>query len=111
MGAFGGAEVRFRRVAGGQVRVDLPHRLIAESQHDAGLAAALTEQLVGPRVAVAKQRLARAQQQGQLPVDADLQLIVELLYGPVYYRHLLHLGPYSRDRLRELVDRVLDRWS
>lgn len=98
-------------MAGGQVRVDLPHRLIAESQHDAGLAAALTEQLVGPRVAVAKQRLARAQQQGQLPVDADLQLIVELLYGPVYYRHLLHLGPYSRDRLRELVDRVLDRWS
>ncbi|MFE3452528.1 TetR/AcrR family transcriptional regulator [Nonomuraea sp. NPDC059194] len=81
--------------------------LIAESQHDEELAKALAKQLVKPRVSAATERLRQAQQQGQLPADADLQLIIELLYGPIYYRRLLHLGAHSAERIHALVDHVL----
>jgi AcrR family transcriptional regulator len=84
--------------------------LIAETQHDEQLARDLTEQLIRPRIAAAKERLRAAQRQGQLSAEADLDLFVELLYGPIYYRRLLHLGPHSRDRLNLLIDHILRLW-
>ncbi|MFB9531814.1 TetR/AcrR family transcriptional regulator [Nonomuraea roseola] len=84
--------------------------LIAETQHDEALARDLVEQLIKPRVAVATDRLRSAQRQGQLSAEADLELIVELLYGPIYYRRLLHLGPHADDRLHALIDHVLSQW-
>lgn len=63
--------------------------ILSEMHHDDDLAVAVREQLVDPRVERAVGRLRRAQEQGQIPEGADLPLAVEMLYGPVYYRHVL----------------------
>ena len=81
--------------------------LIAESQHDERLAQALAEQFIRPRNEVTLARLRTAQEQHQLAVDADLPLLVERLYGPIHYRILLHLGPYSRRSIRSLIAETL----
>jgi AcrR family transcriptional regulator len=46
----------------------------------------------------------------QMAPDAD-QLILELLYGPVYYRMLLHLGPHSPESTRRLIDHVITSFA
>ncbi|GAB3095861.1 TetR/AcrR family transcriptional regulator [Isoptericola nanjingensis] len=82
--------------------------LIADTQHDPQLARGLVDDLYRPRVEDARQRLAVARDAGQLRADADLDLVIELLYGPVYYRLLLHQGELqTTDELRTLVDHVL----
>jgi len=81
--------------------------LIAESQHDERLAHALADRFIRPRNEVTLARLRTAQEQHQLAVDADLPLLVERLYGPIHYRILLHLGPYSPSSIRSLITETL----
>ncbi len=81
--------------------------LIAESQHDERLAHALADRFIRPRNEVTLARLRTAQEQHQLASDVDLPLLVERLYGPVHYRILLHLGPYSPNAIRSLITETL----
>ncbi|MET7459453.1 TetR/AcrR family transcriptional regulator [Nonomuraea sp. NPDC005501] len=81
--------------------------IIAETQHDEALARDLLEQLLGPRIEAARERLRLAREQGQLAPDADLDMAVDLLYGPIYYRLLLHLGAYSHKQIGALIDLVI----
>ncbi|MEV4179371.1 TetR/AcrR family transcriptional regulator [Nonomuraea sp. NPDC049709] len=81
--------------------------LIAEAQHDGKLMDAMLDQLIRPRVDLVIGRLRQAQERGELRDDADPQLITELLYGPIYYRMLLHLGLQSADRIQSLIDYVI----
>lgn len=48
-----------------------------------------------------------AQEQGQIPPDADLDLAVEMLYGPLYYRHVLRKPMQDAEDVGRLVDHVL----
>ncbi|MFE4452377.1 TetR/AcrR family transcriptional regulator [Streptomyces sp. NPDC056796] len=81
--------------------------ILSEMHHDDVLAQAVREQLVGPRFDAAVGRLRRAQDQGQIPAGADLPLAVEMLYGPVYYRHVLRNPPQDEATVTALVDHVL----
>ncbi|MER8041766.1 TetR/AcrR family transcriptional regulator [Streptomyces sp. NPDC094032] len=81
--------------------------IIAETQHDATLADALRTQLLDPRIAAARARLLQAREHGHLAPGTDLTMLVDLLYGPLYYRLLLHLAPYSHARVRTHIDHVL----
>ncbi|UBU17671.1 TetR/AcrR family transcriptional regulator [Nonomuraea gerenzanensis] len=82
--------------------------LIADTQHDPDLARSLNDDLIGPRAQEARARLAKAKAAGQLSRDADLDLALELLYGPVYYRLLLHQGDlHTREELRKVIDHAL----
>ncbi|WP_033223451.1 TetR-like C-terminal domain-containing protein, partial [Kitasatospora phosalacinea] len=82
--------------------------LIADTQHDPRLARGLVDDLFHPRIEDARRRLAKARDAGQLHQDADPDLVIELLYAPLYYRLLLHQGSlHSMDELRVLVDHVL----
>ena len=85
--------------------------LIAETQHDRALAQQLVEQLIEPRAAQVLDRLRLAQEQNEIAPDADPQLILELLYGPVYYRMLLHLGPHPPEHIRRLIDHVITSFA
>src|SRR4051812_15758591 len=69
--------------------------LIAAAQADPEIARAVNDVIIAPRVHACLDRLRRAQQVGQLDGDADLDLLVELLYGPLYYRLLLQTEPVS----------------
>jgi AcrR family transcriptional regulator len=69
--------------------------LIAAAQSDPEIAASVVEVIIKPRVDLCIDRLAKAQQAGELRPDVDLADLVELLYAPLYYRLLLHTRPVS----------------
>ncbi|MFE7748208.1 TetR/AcrR family transcriptional regulator [Streptomyces sp. NPDC057428] len=81
--------------------------ILSELHDDEVLARAVREQLVDPRFDAAVQRLRRAQEQGQVPAGADLPLMVEMLYGPLYYRNLLRKPPMDEARVATLVAHAL----
>ncbi|GAA3374151.1 TetR/AcrR family transcriptional regulator [Streptomyces sannanensis] len=85
--------------------------ILSEMGHDDALARAVDEELVGPRVEAAVGRLRSAQRQGELRPGADLGLAVEMLYGPVYYRHVLRRPPPSSERIASLIGHVLRSFS
>jgi len=82
--------------------------LIADTQHDPQLARGLDDDLFRPRVEDARRRLVKARDARQIAPDADPDLVIELLYTPLYYRLLLHQGDlHDAAELRTLVDHVL----
>ncbi|WP_326685665.1 TetR/AcrR family transcriptional regulator [Streptomyces microflavus] len=81
--------------------------ILSELHHDDVLAQALKDQLVDPRVEEAVARLRSAQDQGQIPPGANLPLAVEMLYGPVYYRHVLRKPVQDEETIADLVAHVL----
>ncbi|MFG2592974.1 TetR/AcrR family transcriptional regulator [Streptomyces sp. NPDC048438] len=81
--------------------------ILSEMHHDDALALAVREQLVHPRFEAAVGRMRRAQEQGQIPYGADLPLAVEMLYGPVYYRHVLRKPAQDEATVAALVAHVL----
>lgn len=81
--------------------------ILTEMQSDDDLARAVQDNFIAPRLATCTFRLRSAQEQGALPADADLGLAVELLYGPLYYRHTLRRPPHDPERIAQLVAHVL----
>jgi AcrR family transcriptional regulator len=63
--------------------------IIGAAQSDADLAAALSEQYVRKRRQLAVDRLARAQELGQIRDGIDLETIVDQLWGACYHRLLM----------------------
>lgn len=52
-------------------------------------------------------RLARAREAGEIDADADVDLLVDLLSGPLFYRQLLRRQRTSDARVAALVDATL----
>ena len=83
--------------------------LLTAIQGDAKLADELARRLVRPLLEATKDRLRAAQAVGQIG-NVNLDLAVELLYGPLYYRWLLQIGTVSgeySDAIVELAMRAL----
>jgi AcrR family transcriptional regulator len=78
--------------------------LIAAAQSDPELAKSLVASLVEPRVRACRKRLEKAQEQGEVRRGIDLDVAVEILYGPLYYRLLLHTRPPSVDQVQTVLD-------
>ena len=81
--------------------------LIAEAFHDEDLAVDLRERLIRPRIDEFRKRLRQAQRDGQFPADADLDVALDLIYGPLYHRLVYHLGMPTADQLHALVAHAL----
>ncbi|MFE3902433.1 TetR/AcrR family transcriptional regulator [Streptomyces sp. NPDC059153] len=81
--------------------------ILSEVHHDDALAETVRTKLIDPRFDEAVARLRRAQEQGQIPPGADLPLAVEMLYGPVYYRHVLRKPVQDEETIAALVAHVL----
>ncbi|GAA1321847.1 hypothetical protein GCM10009647_055330 [Streptomyces sanglieri] len=81
--------------------------ILSEMHHDDALAQTVRAKLVDPRCDEAVARLRRAQEQGQIPPDANLPLAVEMLYGPMYYRHVLRKPIQDEEEIAALVTHVL----
>ena len=60
-----------------------------------------------PRRAQARELLRRSQQRRQMRGDVDLDLVLDALYGPLYYRLLVKNDPPSARYAEALVDVVL----
>jgi AcrR family transcriptional regulator len=85
--------------------------VLAEALQDDDLAEALRERLIRPRIARFEERMRQAQRDGQLAPDADLDVALNLIYGPIYHRLVLHLGMPDAEQLRTLVAHALRAFS
>ncbi len=62
--------------------------LLGEAQHDAGTGQTFRRAWLEPRRAAARARLLAAVEHGELRTGLDLDVVMDILYGPVYYRLL-----------------------
>jgi len=76
---------------------------VAEGQSDPEIASAFREFWIKPRRAEAKEALHRHCATGELAEDIDLDLVVEILYAPLYYRLLTGWGPLTPDYVESLA--------
>ncbi|MFJ6622517.1 TetR/AcrR family transcriptional regulator [Kitasatospora sp. NPDC091335] len=81
--------------------------MIAEIITDPALHADYRARLLDPLLEVTRDRLRSAREAGQIAPDADLDLALELVYGPLYYRWQYRLGPLTHAHADRLVDAVL----
>jgi hypothetical protein len=65
------------------------------------------DQWVADRRARARTVLERAQVRGELPADADLDLVQDLITGPLFLRTLGGHAVVDDDTVAEVVDTVL----
>ncbi|MGH8866964.1 MAG: TetR/AcrR family transcriptional regulator [Actinomycetes bacterium] len=81
--------------------------LVAESQHDPTLARAFRERFLAVRRADATRALDRGRARGELRADLDTGVVIDLLYGALYYRLLVSGEPTGDGYADQLVDLVL----
>ena len=101
------AQVRnFARVLSGPGGRMLRSFVVA-ARSDPEVAAAFRTIWSNPRRAEAKEMLRQKQARGQLRKDADLDLVLDSLYGPLYYRFLVKNEPPSRKYAEDLAELVI----
>jgi AcrR family transcriptional regulator len=81
--------------------------LIGQSQHDADMARAFQQRFGDERRALDRTILQRGAARGDLRPDTDLDLVIDLIYGPVYHRVLLTGLPVDDQFIDGLIDHVL----
>ncbi|TWV53623.1 TetR/AcrR family transcriptional regulator [Streptomyces misionensis] len=81
--------------------------LTTEIANDAALAAEYRERLAQPLQEAKKARLRSAQEAGQLDPGADLDLVLEVLYAPLFQRWLHRGAPLTAAYADSLVDATL----
>jgi len=95
------------RILGGTLMGRVMQGLASDLATDPTLGRSFRERVVGYRVSEVRRLLDRAVERGELRAGLDVDLVHELLFGPVYYRLLLSGGRLD-DRLAErIVDAVL----
>ncbi|MEU8092039.1 TetR/AcrR family transcriptional regulator [Micromonospora chalcea] len=78
-----------------------------ETLADEELAAQARDRLLRPQLNAVRARLEAAREAGQVRPDTALDLVVELLFGPLYHRWLLRNGPLTDDYADGIVDLVV----
>jgi AcrR family transcriptional regulator len=92
------------QTSGGRVLLEL----VGQAQTDQDLAVALRTLYSAERRRLAGERLARAQQDGQIRPGIDLQVLVDQLWGAVYNRLLVPDEPVDDAFVTALVANLLD---
>lgn len=93
----------FRDTAAGKVLADL----LAAAQHDAVVSREFRNRWLHPRRALAEEVLRNSQQRGLIRADIDLTVVIDQIYGPVYYRLLAGHEPLADDLPAIIVNNVL----
>jgi len=81
--------------------------LVAQAQTDPGFARLYREHFVEPRRAATRQLLLRAIDRGEIPADTNLDVTLDLLYGPIYHRLLHGHAPLTDRFTQQVIDAVL----
>jgi hypothetical protein len=81
---------------------------IAAAQSDPEIADAFRQMWIAPRRAEAKRVLERYRRTGEIHEDTDLDLAIEMMYAPLYYRLLTGYGRISKQYVETLARTVLE---
>jgi AcrR family transcriptional regulator len=77
-------------------------QIVAEAQHDEHVARVLTD-FTAVRRAALRTLLERGRAAGELTADADLDMLVDMAYGVLYYRLLVGHAPLDETAARSLA--------
>jgi AcrR family transcriptional regulator len=80
--------------------------LVAESQYDAQTSEMLRQIVVAPRRDAGLRLLQRAEASGEIRAGLDHELIVDLLFGPLWYRLLFDHAPIDADFAARLLKQI-----
>ena len=81
--------------------------LISDLGVDPELARGFREHVLARRVTAVRGLLVRGIERGELRPDLDLEIAIDLLFGPIYYRLLMSGEPLSRGFIDRLVRAVM----
>lgn len=81
--------------------------LVADMALDAALADTIRQEVLAARRQSMREAFLRARNRGEVREDLDIELVLDMLTGPFYYRTLFGHAPISRRMTREVVDYVL----
>jgi AcrR family transcriptional regulator len=82
--------------------------LIGQAQSDPALAETLRTGWLQPRREVSTTVIQRGIDRGELRNDVNISVLMDQLYGPVYYRLVARHAPLSDDFARQLVANALN---
>jgi len=80
--------------------------LIAEGQSDPAVLRELYEQHIDPRLAAALIDVERGKANGEIVRNADAEVLLEEIFGAIYYRMLFRSGPLTEEYADRVVDQV-----
>lgn len=81
--------------------------LVADMAHDPELAQAVRRRVLAPRRQSMRAALERAQTRGETRAALNIELLLDLLTGPFYFRTLFGHGRVDRRLTRDAVEHVL----
>ena len=82
--------------------------LVAEAQSNEDLEKAFRQRWLAPRRAGVGAVLRKAIEQGEIHADSDIELLIDMLYGPIYYRLLLGTGSLTGAFVEQLYARFFN---
>ena len=80
---------------------------VTEAQSDPQFAEAYRTHFVTPRREAMRAAFARAAERGEVPADLDVEVAVDLIYGPLYHRLLHGHAPLTGRFAESVVDMAL----
>jgi AcrR family transcriptional regulator len=89
-------------------RGNLIRSLIGEVQSDADLAVAFRERWLNPRREQVRETIVLAIAEGSIREDIDIDVAIDSLYGPFYYRLLLSSSPLDEQFIEHLYRQFLE---
>lgn len=87
-------------------RGELLRHLIGAAQTNRDLREAFLHKLIVPRRKVAQEAFQRAIARNELRAEANAEIILDLLYGAVYYRLFVSFAPFHAGFVDEIVERA-----
>ena len=81
--------------------------LIAEGQSDPAILRELYDSLIRLRREALFEDVERGKATDEFLPEVDPVLLTEMIFGPVYYRHMLRIAPLTQEYGRQLVDQGL----
>jgi AcrR family transcriptional regulator len=81
--------------------------LVAEAQTDSVFAVLYRERFVQPRRDATRPLLQRAIDRGEIAADTNIEVSLDLLYGPIYHRLLHGHAPLTDRFAQQIIDAVI----
>jgi AcrR family transcriptional regulator len=81
--------------------------LVAQAQTDPEFAVLYREHFVQPRRDATRPMLLRAIERGEIAPDTDLDVTLDLIYGPIYHRLLHGHAPLTDRFIQQVIDAVI----
>ncbi|MNC44275.1 hypothetical protein D3C75_931760 [compost metagenome] len=83
-------------------------QLLGEGQFDDALAESYRIRYFQPRRLEARKLIERGVQRGELQEDLDIEICIDLIYGPIFYRLLVTGAEINDTYVRQLVTKAFE---